>query len=484
MQNGLDYGHGSNLLLLDDFRSALSQSTDDPLIIMSNNDFILAGLNGSGTVEEPYLIHSLYIITANTYGILIYETNVYYEIWNCTIISTWYLGIRIDSSMDANISQCTIVGAETCLQIKGSPSANIENVTFKPALYGTGIYLEGVPRCSLSNSSIVGGEIGLESYNSQLILRNNYFQCSRYGVFADFTPFSLFSSNTFINCTTRGLRLDFSDNSTIINNFFTNGGLSTRYSDYLTIEWNNFTNCGMYFSGPSYPHYDHVLVSNFIDEKPILFLKEDNSGFYKPDDFAQIYLIGCDSTTIQNGNLTSSDVGLMIVFSTSCIVENVSITTPHTGIVVDNSWFTSITNCTISNCFNGLYLREDARNSLIIDNMFSFNRRAIIVQYQAPNNLFVNNTFYSNDFIGVDDGSDSMWDDGSAFGNIYDDYIGDGFYSIPGWAQSIDHFPRRYGPYPTTTDTTPVGLIFPVMIGIAAVCVGILLILIRKPRRE
>ncbi|MHA1122440.1 MAG: hypothetical protein ACTSPC_06475 [Candidatus Heimdallarchaeota archaeon] len=69
-----------------------------PILIVSNNDFETLNFTGEGTNLEPYIITNLFINASGvTNGIEIHNTNAYFEIKNCTIL-TDYIAILLSAT--------------------------------------------------------------------------------------------------------------------------------------------------------------------------------------------------------------------------------------------------------------------------------------------------------------------------------------------------------------------------------------------------
>jgi hypothetical protein len=123
---------------------------------------------------------------------------------------------------------------------------------------------------------------------------------------------------------------------------------------------------------------------------------------------------------------------------------------------------------------------SNSNNNTFVENQisYSFNEGVLLNPY-TQNNLLVNNSFHHNDNGLLDNGILNYWDDGEKFGNFYDDYIGYGNYTIPGTANSVDHYPRMY--VPTSTGIAlPFELILVVGIGISIAGIIIVLFFLKR----
>lgn len=64
--------------------------SSEPIIINSDSDFKEYNFPGNGTIDNPYIISDITIITNETIGIFISQTTAYFLISNCFITATNY----------------------------------------------------------------------------------------------------------------------------------------------------------------------------------------------------------------------------------------------------------------------------------------------------------------------------------------------------------------------------------------------------------
>ena len=119
----------------DNQHSFLIQVVDYTIEILSDNDFVSQGWPGEGTLDDPYVIQGLYIMTyyGATTGITIRNTRANFTIQNCTIVD-------YDDTVDG-----------TGIDLANVTNGVIFNNTFPLGLYG--VHIQNCSLCSLSNNS-------------------------------------------------------------------------------------------------------------------------------------------------------------------------------------------------------------------------------------------------------------------------------------------------------------------------------------------
>jgi len=125
------------------------------------------------------------------------------------------------------------------------------------------------------------------------------------------------------------------------------------------------------------------------------------------------------------------------------VTDNIAINNTN-GVALDNS-----DNCTLSNnvaednSWAGFIL-SFSHNNTFFDN-FAEGSSYGFKLHVSHNVKIYGNTMISNTANAEDEGGiDSLWDDGVSIGNIWDDYLGGGVYTIQGSAGSVDRYPRLY----------------------------------------
>jgi parallel beta-helix repeat protein len=123
---------------------------------------------------------------------------------------------------------------------------------------------------------------------------------------------------------------------------------------------------------------------------------------------------------IKGNTIVESWWGISIVASNETTVIDNEISGCETGLESQFSFSCLLNHCNITNNTLGVHLDVGCQNWTVYANSFSAS---------ANGNA-------------LDDGTNNLWDDNVSIGNIWDDYSGEGWYSIPGTAGSVDRFPQ------------------------------------------
>ena len=151
----------------------------------------------------------------------------------------------------------------------------------------------------------------------------------------------------------------------------------------------------------------------------------DCSAVVVQDCFVSITCAGINSSVSQRsiirGNTVSNNTyGITIVGSNETTIESNTMSSNELGLLSQFSYNCTLTHCNVTENKLGVHIDVGCQNWVIHSNRFAGNM----------------------DGNAKDDGSMNQWDDGVSIGNIWDDYSGIGWYSIPGTAASSDRFPR------------------------------------------
>ncbi len=134
-----------------------------------------------------------------------------------------------------------------------------------------------------------------------------------------------------------------------------------------------------------------------------------------------VTFVGSNLTTVLYNEIIYNEIGINSQFSFRCMVDDNSITRNSYGIEVQGrsqNWTIS-GNDILYNTEIGIRLDDTTSEMVVYKNRLGWN---------SANNA-------------LDDGIDNVWDYESGLGNSWHDYIGSGWYTIPGTAESIDHYP-------------------------------------------
>ncbi len=126
---------------------------------------------------------------------------------------------------------------------------------------------------------------------------------------------------------------------------------------------------------------------------------------------------------------------------------------PGDGVSAYQSYQVTIRDCTIRHsAANGIYLYFSDKTTIVNNVVRDNSDLSLFIDESSSLNTIYANIFDEDSSPVKDDGVTNSWDDGVSRGNWYSDYDGSGTYTIPGSANSADHYPD--GPLTSITTTT------------------------------
>ncbi|ASJ10001.1 hypothetical protein A3L12_01145 [Thermococcus sp. P6] len=238
-----------------------------------------------------------------------------------------------------------------------------------------------------------GNGIYLDSSSNNNITSNNITSNSGNGVYLDSSSHNNITFNNITSNNWAGIWLRGSSNTTITsNNITSNGerGIFLYYSSYNIVTNNTMTNDGIVIEGYKIEHWNtHVIENNTVNGKPVYYFK-NRVGGNVPEDAGQVILANTTGMLIENLNISNTDVGIELGFSSNNTIKNSNIT---------------------SNNREGIYLYYSSNNNITSNNITS-NSGAGIFIYGSSNNNIVSNNITSNAWAGI-------WLDSSNNNTIY-----------------------------------------------------------------
>jgi parallel beta-helix repeat protein len=185
-----------------------------PILIVTNNDFETLNFTGEGTELEPYIITNLFINASGlTNGIEIHNTNVHFEIKNCTIL-TDYIGILLS----ATAASTAKINNNTCISKSGD---------------GGGIGISGTFGCIITDNECANFMQGIHlNHAHNNIITNNIFPFNNYqGINIRNSDYNEITYNNIQNSQQHGVALVGSSHDNVIHhNFFINNSLVEEYT--------------------------------------------------------------------------------------------------------------------------------------------------------------------------------------------------------------------------------------------------------------
>jgi parallel beta-helix repeat protein len=316
------------------------------------------------------------------------------------------------------------------------------------------VYLEDVSDCKVEDA----GQVILVNCNN-IRVENLDLSNTDVGIELWKTENSKISNNTVCNNNWGGIRLeDSSNNNTITGNNVSNNfvGIRLDSSSYNAITGNVFVNDGL----SVHSSYQNTVEDNTVNGKPLVYL-EDVSDC-KVEDAGQVIIVNCNNISIENLDLSNTDVGIELWKTENSKISNNTVCNNKEGIILyDSSNNNTITGNNVSNKEEGIILYL-SRNNSITGNNVSNNNWGIGLYYSSNNKIYFNNFINNTDNVDSYE-STNIWNspleitytyDGTTYksylGNYWDDYegtdadgdgIGDTHYSIDSEKDESDEYP-------------------------------------------
>jgi len=266
--------------------------------------------------------------------------------------------------------------------------------------YPSGIALTGRSNVTIKNMKITAFYYGIWldfSFNSS-VSGNNVTANNGYGVWLYSSSNNNSVSGNNISNNGDGVVLDFSFNNSVSGNMFANDGLAEIVS------------------------YGNVVTGNLVNGKPLVYLEEVSD--YAAENAGQVILVKCNNVTVENLNLSNTNVGVQLLETNNTRISGNNITANHhEGISLSKSFNNSVSGNTITNNYDGVGLYSSSNNS-VDGNNFSNNGDGVLLE-SSSNNMFFHNNFVNNTVPAFQYYSTNAWDDGyPSGGNYWSDYAG------------------------------------------------------------
>ena len=321
--------------------------------------------NGIGiTIADDSLyttvIHST-IYDNNNYGIYLSDSTQNTITSNCLIND----GIYVDA--DDNVIDNNTVNGKPLVYLEGESDTDID-------VDAGQVILVNCNNITIQNQEISNTDVGIKLWktNNCLISGNTITSNNRDGIKLDFSTNNNINGNKINSNKGNGIHLKYSSSNTIISNnlSFNNYGIYIDDSTQNIITNNSFINDGIYVNANK-----NVIDNNTVNGKPLVYL-EDESDTDIDVDAGQVILVNCNNITIQNQEISNTDVGIKLWKTNNCLISGNTIT---------------------SNNNYGIFLTESSNKNIIYHNNFIYN--------------------YENAY----DECNNIWND-SKYGNYWSDY--------------------------------------------------------------
>lgn len=383
--------------------------TEYPAISIDNDthfDYLanLYGWDGSGAIDQPYLIKNYNITDDGTCILIQNVTETYFKISGCYLTyetSVIGYGIRLNNVTTGIIENTTIISKNYAIYLTDSNNTRILNCTIDDT-YSHAIYISGAWNTAISDVEVRNGQWGIIGFNTyQTTIDDVYIHGNDdAGIYFEDSDYLTIQNSNVSENDDDGIAIWYSPYATIDNcDLISNNGHGVYLYDS---EYSSITDCYVYdnefmiaFCGITVESSHNVsILSNIVD---------DNLP-------CGINLDGAPDAVVKHNIITNNeDHGLYIDGSDRVYMENNTISSngnmmsiPRCGISAIYSDDCEVYNCTIeSNIANGITLEYCdewlIHNSSISDNLMS----GISMRYSVNNtireNLIADNHGYSPD---------------------------------------------------------------------------------------
>ena len=308
----------------------------------------------------------------------------------------------IFSSNNNTITNCTIQRTGIALLISSFNNNTIINNTM--TIGSTGIKTSGSNNTFYNNNIHDHADHEFEVGGQNNYFFNNIASNSKTGNgFEVYGNNCLFSGNVIKSNRIYGFHLAKSYNNTLINNTFNNNGLS--------------------ISGDIEHLISHTIENNFINNKPIYFIK-NKQNIEINSDAGQVFLINCTNCIIKNLDIHSSGIGIYLLCSSNnTIIKNKITSTWQIGIYLLDSHNNVISDNFIQQNSYGIRLGKSNNNEIFRNIILDNNIGVCFDQNSNSNEIFLNDliNFIENEDINAISDGINIWDNGKR-GNYWCDY--------------------------------------------------------------
>lgn len=256
----------------------------DPISITSDSGF--SEFNGTGTVDDPYLIANLEIsASGSVYAIYISGTTKYFEIINCSLTGENVV-MHIENVAEATATiinnSISLSSSHTLVKIYSSSNTTIINNTFS----------HGDTALSIQNSP-----------NS--LIKNNkfWYQTNTAGIAISGSSNSVITQNNFYDCF-NGLELGSGTDMIVTTNTFEGCGIVL--SDSMTLEAMQST----------------IFANNTINNSELGLFVDIHNETISAVDYAQLILINASDIVLSDLNITNVSNAISVYYSTNVSVAN------------------------------------------------------------------------------------------------------------------------------------------------------------------
>jgi parallel beta-helix repeat protein len=321
--------------------------------------------NGSGLIDDPYIIENVTIDGQNVNNcIRIDNSDVYFMIKNCTLINGlgeyWHSGgIRLENVSKGTIFNNTCSFNQQGMYLLTSNNNEIAgNIIQNNTMHGIVFY----DQCS--NNKIIGNEANFNTKESIFIKNGTN---------------NVISGNNVSNNIHSAIGLSYTYNTEIVNNTVNNNGaygISVQASQNVTVSFNYLqgNSRGMnIYNDQDCNIFDNTVISNedgdysegIYIEAVINVTVAKNSVFHSN---MGIFLGGINNNTISENNVEDNYYGIYLLNTDNNTIATNSVKQNHIGIYLRNSDYNNVTGNTLIGNNECIVNQEDCIGNIFENN--------------------------------------------------------------------------------------------------------------------
>jgi len=451
-------------------------------------DFKTAGkCTGDGTSSIPYVIEDLEIDGGGTGScILIENSDVYFEIENCTVYNSGGIygnaGISLSNVTNGQLINNTSsfnkdfgIAVKTCENItigNNTLNNNSAGIYIRDPSFGTGTSVNiNIVENKIYNHT--GDGIYMYRTNNSYVSKNNV-SSGRGGIYLVFSNDVSVVNNLVEDCSSAAIVGSLSNNLNFTENLMISSGISIS-GEYSALSTYSIDTSNKVNGKPVYFHLDSNNLDNidYINPGQIILVNCNSSNISEISisyTAIALTLMYCNNVSVLDCNFSDNQGGIYLSYSNkNAISRNTIDSNSYVGISMTESNHNSISLNNISNNYYdlnpslpwqggpptprgeiGISFMYDSNNNTISGNTINNNKIGIFISKGTNNtvkgnyitenyeygvflddhfdgiatlNLIYWNDFNSNGINAQDNGTANVWDDG-AIGNYWDDYGG------------------------------------------------------------
>lgn len=271
------------------------------------------------------------------------------------------------------------------------------------------IQIDFAGHAEIMYSNISYGDLGIyllsSSYNN--VTNNNVSNNWWSGIYLDSSSNNTITNNNVSN-NVCGIYIEKSSYNNISNNNVSNNDygfyLDESSNNYMTN--NSFVNDGVLISGSGLSHFNthYIPDNNTVNGKPLYYYKDNECNGTDIDgvSIGQLILANCTNVNVKNLQISNTDVGIEVGFSTSSLITSNNVSSNGVlGIYLSHSLNIDVTqNDVLENGEDGIFLYSSS-NSNITQNNVSNNGDDGIHLYFLSNNIIAANNITLNNANGI-----------------------------------------------------------------------------------